>query len=437
MQARKAILIAGLGFGDEGKGSVVDYLTRQHNAHTVVRYNGGAQAGHNVVTQDGHQHIFSQFGSGTFIPSVRTHLSQFIVVDPSSIIYEEQHLRTLKIDDAFDRITIDSGAIIVTPFHKLINQLTEISRGKKRYGSCGMGIGQAVEYFKRYGDKVLLAGDLKDIDTVAAKLKFIKEKTEKMLADIMPSLPDTEEVLEKISWIQNNDLIERYIEISCKIFAYRTNITDPNYTKEILDKDGTVIFEGAQGILLDPKFGFHPHVTKTDTTFANALKLLEETGYNGQIKRVGVLRAYATRHGPGPLPTEDENLTRSLPDSHNQENRWQGKFRVGYFDAVAIRYAMRTIGHLDDIALTNLDRLIGVKPLKVCTSYSKNQKAVYKTLEKLRHRRDYQRYVEFLTSLGIPISIVSLGPTAGDKFEVNKISESFKSISFIDSPTTM
>src|SRR3989344_7713548 len=101
MNNKKAFLVAGLGFGDEGKGTTVDFLTRKYNAHTVIRYNGGAQAGHNVITKDGRQHVFSQFGSGTFIPEVKTYLSRFMVVNPITMVTEEEHLRKLGIEDAF------------------------------------------------------------------------------------------------------------------------------------------------------------------------------------------------------------------------------------------------------------------------------------------------------------------------------------------------
>src|SRR5512146_3203468 len=113
-----AILVADLGYGDAGKGSIVDYLTRLTNAHTVVRYNGGAQAAHNVITPDGRHHTFSQFGSGTFVPGTRPHLSRFMMVHPLAMLAEERHLRALGIPDAFRRVSVDREALVTTPFQQ-------------------------------------------------------------------------------------------------------------------------------------------------------------------------------------------------------------------------------------------------------------------------------------------------------------------------------
>ena len=140
----QAILIADLGYGDAGKGSIVDYLTRKTGAHTVVRYNGGAQAAHNVITPEGKHHTFAQFGSGTFVPGTRTHLSRFMMVHPLALLAEERHLQSLGIDDAFPRLSIDREALVTTPFQQAANRIKEIARGDGRHGSCGMGVGETM-----------------------------------------------------------------------------------------------------------------------------------------------------------------------------------------------------------------------------------------------------------------------------------------------------
>src|SRR3989344_2017692 len=167
---KKAVLVGGLGFGDEGKGTTTEFLTGFYKAGVVIRYNGGAQAGHNVVLRDGRQHVFSQFGSGTFVPGVKTHLSRFVVVNPVSMFNEEKHLQRVGVTDAFQRTTIDEQATIVTPYHRIANQLAEISRGPNRHGSCGRGIGEAVSDRFKYRDKILLAGDLRDKNIIKDKL---------------------------------------------------------------------------------------------------------------------------------------------------------------------------------------------------------------------------------------------------------------------------
>src|SRR5512138_457863 len=157
---KTAIFVADLGYGDAGKGSIVDYLTRVTNAHTVVRYNGGAQAAHNVITPDGRHHTFSQFGSGTFVPGTRTHLSRFMMVHPLAMLAEERHLRSLGVRDAFPRLSIDREALVTTPFQQSANRLKEMARGDGRHGSCGMGVGETMSDWLKYDRQVLFAGDL-------------------------------------------------------------------------------------------------------------------------------------------------------------------------------------------------------------------------------------------------------------------------------------
>src|SRR5262245_62300875 len=122
MPQARVSLVAGLGYGDEGKGSIVDFLARQPRPGTraglVVRFNGGAQAAHNVVTEDGRHHTFAQFGSGTFTPGVRTHLSQHVLVDPLALVTEAEHLASLGVPDALDRLTVDREALVTTPYHR-------------------------------------------------------------------------------------------------------------------------------------------------------------------------------------------------------------------------------------------------------------------------------------------------------------------------------
>ena len=414
MNNKKAFLVAGLGFGDEGKGTTVDFLTRKYNAHTVIRYNGGAQAGHNVITKDGRQHVFSQFGSGTFIPEVKTYLSRFMVVNPITMVTEEEHLRKLGIEDAFARTIIDGRALVVTPFHKITNWLREISRGQKKHGSCGMGIGETINDYRQYGDNSLFIKDLTDFNLTRDKLEYIRSKKIETISTL--NLPDNAIVREKLEIINSNTfkgLHDIYYKLTINKLI---NSTEDDYLTRLLNIDGSVIFEGAQGILLDPKYGFTPHVTKTDITFSNALALLKEASYKGGVRRIGVLRAYATRHGAGPFPTESENLTQSLQDSHNPEGPWQGRFRVGYFDTALTKHALSAIGSLDDVVLTNLDRLKSIEPLKICTRYNlKDNKPIYKTLPKVRSRKDCFKYLEFLHDLNIPVSMASFGPTAEDK----------------------
>lgn len=416
---RQAILVAGLGYGDEGKGTTVDYLTEIHHAHTIIRYNGGSQALHHVVTPKGIVHGFSQFSSGSFHPNVNTYLSHFMPIDPHYLAGESHDLNNKGLDSSAKRIIVDRNCVVITPIHRIINQMLEVSRKDKWHGSCGKGVGQAIEDWKLMGNNVLLAGDLTDRSVTRRKLDYLKA----LKIDL------AEQLIDENNEISNNFVLEiklRELKEDCEVcrltqdyydlfgfeyFKYGDNDT----LKKILDQDGTVIFEGAQGVLLDPRYGTPPYVTKTKTTFDNADKLLRDIDYDGQITKIGVMRAYSTRHGPGPFPTEDKKLTELIPEKHNQFNIWQGKFRIGYFDVPAIKYAIRCLGEIDEICVTNADRLIEINPLKVCTDYLTGQ-PIYTAMNKILSIVDILKYLKFLQdSIQARISIISLGPTAEDK----------------------
>jgi len=433
-----AILTVDLGFGDAGKGSIVDYLTRAHNAHTVVRYNGGAQAAHRVVTAgpNRREHVFAQFGSGT-LAGAATHLSRFMLLDPLAMAAEEQHLRALGVPGAFERTTIDERALVITPFQRAANRLKELARGDRRHGSCGMGIGETMADHLEHGQRALFAGDLRDPDLLRAKLAFLREVNLAKVRALLPGLPDNadaareQEPLADEAWA--DWLIDAY-----QIFARRARIVPGSFLHAILRRPGTVIFEGAQGVLLDEWQGFHPHTTWSTTTLENAQRLLDQAGYTGDVTRMGITRAYATRHGAGPLVTEDATLTRALPDPSNGYGAWQRGFRVGWLDLVMLRYALDLTGPLDQLAVTCLDRLAGLPEARVCRRYRYDTFSVERiarsaaprdlgyqeritnglarcepVLEAIPDRAALIRLLE--SDLGVPIGILSEGPAAEDK----------------------
>jgi adenylosuccinate synthase len=360
----QAILIADLGFGDAGKGSLVDYYVRRHQAHTVIRFNGGAQAAHNVVTPDGRHHTFSQFGSGTFVHGVRTHLSRFMLVDPVALVAEERHLRQACVTDAFERLTIDPEAPVVTPFQRAVNRLRELARGAGRHGSCGMGIGETMADLVADPDQVLRAGDLLNPARSLEKLRRLQDLKRRQAAALqVPPLPAADQ---ELSLLKDPVAPREFAELFGQVARL---VTLTSTAEAALGVPGTVVFEGAQGVLLDEWHGFHPYTTWSTTTFVNALALLQESGYPGQIRRIGAMRAYMTRHGPGPFVTEDLELTRDLPDTHNGTNLWQRSFRVGWPDLVMLRYALDVAGGADELAITCLDRLENMPTLRICQRY--------------------------------------------------------------------
>lgn len=341
---KRPIIVVGLGFGDEGKGTVVDALVRRHDLKTCVRFNGGAQAAHNVVTDDGRHHTFSQFGSGTFVPGVKTFLSRFMLVNPGAMLNEEAHLRTVGVHDAFDRMFIDGRALITTPYHQIVNRCLEKSRGENRHGSCGMGIGETVADGIERPQGAVRASDLTNSS------HEIAEKVESARNSLIARHP---KFYNQLLDYPIQQAVKRLVDfaLQCDI-----RIVDTQRTKEILNEDG-LIFEGAQGALLDEDFGFHPHTTWSRTTAANAVALLRESGNETPPFKVGVTRTFLTRHGDGPFPTEDPSLAELVKDDHNQTGEFQGVFRVGKIDPKLFDYAIDMNGGVDALAITHCDKI--------------------------------------------------------------------------------
>lgn len=336
---RKALVVADLGFGDAGKGTLTDYLVRRSGAGLVVRYNGGAQAGHTVLTHEGRRHTFAQIGAGAFVPGVRTHLSKYMVVHPTGLLVEARALAAQGVDDPLQYLSIDPNARIITPFQQAACRLREIERGAARHGSCGIGVGECVQDFLEHPADGIRAHELGDPLSLRRKLQSQQARKYQQLRALRRE-PEFEP-------LESADAGERWIE-ACQELAGQIRMT-PDY----LPNDGTVVFEGAQGVLLDEWRGFHPYTTWSTCTFDNAIELLK--GWDDSPTRIGVVRAYATRHGAGPFPTEDPTL--DLPEPYNPTGPWQGAFRVGHFDAVLTRYAIAACGGIDALALTHLDRV--------------------------------------------------------------------------------
>ncbi len=430
------ILTVDLGFGDAGKGSIVDYLARTEGAHTVVRYNGGPQAAHRVVTAEAipREHVFSQFGSGT-LAGATTHLSRFMLIEPLAMLAEADHLRELGITAPFDRTTIDEHALVITPFQRAINRLRELARGDKRHGSCGMGIGETMADAQAFKARMLRAGDLANPRRLRERLAFLHELNIAKLAELRPILPDTPQVTQELELLDSNLgwLLDAYHN-----FARTARIVPHDYLHHILHTPGTVIFEGAQGVLLDEWHGFHPYTTWSTTTLENADRLLQEAGFDGRITRLGLTRAYSTRHGAGPFPSEDAPLTSALPDACNGEGPWQGGFRAGWLDLVLLRYAVEVVGQLDELAVTCLDRVAALPEVHVCSCYQEASARIERLAPSPRpHDLNYQERltqrlqncqpvlarmegIEALVAaitdaVGVPVTIRSYGPTAADK----------------------
>ncbi|MBG0826525.1 adenylosuccinate synthetase [Planomonospora sp. ID67723] len=391
---RDHVIVVDLGYGDAGKGGVVDWLCAQGGVTAVVRFNGGAQAGHNVVLPDGRHHTFSQFGSGT-LRGVPTHLSRYVVVDPFALSAEADHLRRIGVPHPYSMITIDREALLATPYHIEAGRARELERGEGRHGSCGMGVGEVMAYALENPFVAPKVGDCERPGLLAQKLGLLRER----LGVTGPPVADC---------------VAAY-----RAFADRATLVDPSHVTELLRRR-PVVFEGAQGVLLDEWHGFHPHTTWSTTTFDNAFSLLE----GAHAVRLGVLRTYTPRHGPGPLVTEDPRLR--LPEPHNRTGRWQGPFRTGHFDAVAHRYALAAAGGVDALALTHLDAPVS----RLCDSYDIGELPVGRKGDldgqaelTARLGRARPHYTDGITdwpsavseALGVRVWLGSSGPTAAAK----------------------
>lgn len=344
------IVVVGLGYGDEGKGTIVDYLVRKHEAAAVVRFNGGAQAGHNVVLPDGRHHCFSQFGSGTFVPGVMTYLSRYFLLAPNAMLNEERALRKVGVHDALARTVVDPGALVITPYHRAANRIREALRGDGAHGSCGMGIGEVMSL--REKGLAFYVSDLFSKHMTKKLLSAIREHYLDEFSSLFYRLMSPASRVWESVCVLDEDRTETRINNEFNEFSMHIEVGEA--LPELLKQDKPIVWEGAQGALLDENYGFNPHTTYSTTTVDNAVTLLREHGREPD-RVIGVTRAYGTRHGKGPLVGE---RGWKLHEKHNGDSGFQGGFRTAQLDLVALRYAAQmNHGLVKELAVTNIDRL--------------------------------------------------------------------------------
>ncbi len=384
VSATRYASVLDLGFGDSGKGLFVDALTRRWHAHTVVRFCGGAQAGHNVVTASQH-HTFAQFGAGTFVPGTRTVLIHPFVLHPTALLVEAEALARVGVPDALSRLSIDARCRITTPFHQAAGRLRELLRGDAAHGTCGVGVGETVRHSLAHPEQTLRYGDL--LLPEAVVLEKLHAQREALLAELHTGSGAELKVLQDdtlaLRWLRTARALAR----QCPP-AHRETLTHQ------LQQPGAVIFEGAQGILLDEWRGFHPHTTWSSTTPSALEAALADLGLSMPIEHYGVLRSYLTRHGAGPLPTHDAQLDALLPEPHNHAEGWQGRFRRGHPDAVLLRYALDCAPNLSGLLISHLDVFERNISLKWCASYPSAQTLSPGTLGDLEHQTGLTRLLQ-------------------------------------------
>ena len=348
----EAKAVIGAGYGDEGKGLITDALVEGCGAAvTVVRFNGGAQAGHTVTLPDGRRHVFHHVGSGTLAGAL-TFLSRFFVADPILLATEIADLAAMGFTP---RIAIDPDASITTPFDMMINQIAETARGAGRHGSCGLGFGETLERHLR-PEFALTAGRLeKDAraSLLAIRRRWVPERLARL--GLWPLGSDD------LALINDDAILEHWFE-DVSAFLNAATISE---AAELREADA-IVFEGAQGLLLDQDRGAFPHVTRSNTGLKNVLTLAGEVGITN-LEAVYVTRCYTTRHGAGPLAHELPGAPHAdVIDTTNVANPWQGALRFGTLDLSILAQAIAddlsdaassplTVSHA--LAMTCLDQI--------------------------------------------------------------------------------
>lgn len=371
----KADVVIGAGWGDEGKGLMTDYLASQYDESIVIRFNGGAQAGHTVQTPDGQIHVFSHFGAGSFNNS-HTYLSQFFIVNPILFVREAIQLGFMP------KVMIHPDCMITTPFDMMVNQLNPKARGT----SVGMGINETIQRHKYLR---ITMRDLKfwSKETLRSTLVSLRENyTILRLKEMGLELPD---------YLRNDDIIDQYInEVQDMIQYIGVGKLKPTTLP--------IIFEGAQGLLLDNDYDID-FGTPSKTGLTNVVTLAKELGITSLDVNY-MLRAYMTRHGKGQFPTENPELR--YHDETNVQGPFQGKVRFGMFDADLIGNVI----HND-----MLDRDVSITPRLVITHLDQMPPFVEYSIYEQTQTHDRGDFTAALAmDMGMSFYGESWGPTRKD-----------------------
>jgi len=412
-----SLVIVGAQWGDEGKGKITDYLAEK--ADVVVRYQGGNNAGHTVEVES-EQYKLQLIPSGILYPNTLCILGNGVVIDPEAFLNEIKGLKNRGI--SVENLRISDRAHVIMPYHRKIDELAEEKRGSNELGTTRKGIGPCyMDKTERTGIRIC---DLIRKEVFAEKLK--------------QNLAAKNEYLQKMYGFEGynyEELLSKYLDYAEQI---RPFVADTSVLVYDSIKSGKkVLFEGAQGTLLDMDFGTYPYVTSSHP-IAGGVCIGSGIGPSMVDKAIGVVKAYTTRVGKGPFPTELFDETGDyIRKKGNEFGTVTGRpRRCGWFDAVIVRYAARISG-LTGIAISKLDTLANIEKIKMCVGYKlgdeiiKDFPASLEDLEKctpiyeefdgwgdVSHITEYNklpinllRYLERIEELcGTPISIISVGP---------------------------
>lgn len=344
------VVVVGSQWGDEGKGKVVDWLSER--AHVVVRFQGGHNAGHTLVI-DGVTYKLSLLPSGIVRQGKLSIIGNGVVVDPFALLDEIASVAKLGVNVTPDSLRIAENAPLILPVHRRVDQVAEAIRGKGKIGTTGRGIGPAYE--DKVSRRAIRVCDLADEELLRDKIENLLVYNNALLkaADAAP--------------MQVDEILKPLMEVAPKILPYATPVW---MLLDACRKEGKrILFEGAQGIMLDVDHGTYPYVTSSNT-LAGMATIGSGMGMGGIGYVLGITKAYTTRVGSGPFPTElTDEIGARIGKVGNEFGTVTGRARrCGWFDAVMVRQAVKICG-ISGIALTKLDVLDGFETIKICVGY--------------------------------------------------------------------
>lgn len=308
---KKAIAIIGANFGDEGKGQMTDYQASINENPIVIRFNGGAQAGHTVQLELGSRHVFSHFGAGTFT-GAPTFLSKFFICNP--LLFHKEHQQLIK-----PKVFVDVNCMVTTPYDMLLNQAQELDRGQFNLGSVGVGIFSTISRHNNF-----LPLQVKDL----LSKKVLRDKVEKIKLHIIPQIPLSQ--IDIFNICLDDGVFDQFID-ACEYFIDNIELV---FCDSFLSHNtfSTLIFEGAQGLMLDEDYGIMPHCTPSSCGAKNIATLLSSYSDDLSVELIYMTRSYLTRHGAGPLANEQRipDIINNL-DKTNITNQFQGNLRFANF----------------------------------------------------------------------------------------------------------
>ncbi len=347
------VVVIGSQWGDEGKGKIVDWLSER--ADVVVRFQGGHNAGHTLVI-DGEVFKLSLLPSGVVRPGKLSMIGNGVVVDPWALPEEIERIEEqgVKLDPS--RLKVAENAALILPLHRTLDRAREEARGKAKIGTTGRGIGPAYE--DKTARRAIRVCDLADMDTLGEKIDELLVHHNALLRGFEQEEIDRDELLDMLK------------ELAPRLLPYAASVW--RELDEASRNRKRILFEGAQGIMLDVDHGTYPFVTSSNTV-SGAAAAGTGLGPKSLDYILGITKAYTTRVGSGPFPTElDDEVGRRLGERGKEFGTVTGRQRrCGWFDAVLVRKSVKLSG-MDGIALTKLDVLDGLNELKVCVGYRIN-----------------------------------------------------------------